>query len=122
TVRTQAQPRGRICLGIEIDHQGALSRLREAGSEIDRRGRLADAALLVGERVDPPGHAPIVVTTADEPALGQWALSRQPRPAWEARGRALELRNHEQARMELRPAAAEQLRDGRHALHLRGRT
>ena len=41
-----------VALRIEIDDQHALADRSERGAEIDRRGGLADAALLVGERQD----------------------------------------------------------------------
>src|SRR5207248_10449293 len=39
--------------------------LREAGGEVDRGRRLADAALLVGKRVHPAGHTITLATRAD---------------------------------------------------------
>ena len=55
-VRALAEPRGRVRLRVEVDDERALAGLREAGGEVDRGRRLADAALLVREGVDPiPG-------------------------------------------------------------------
>ena len=51
-----AEPGAGIALRIEIDDQHALADGGERRAEIDGRGRLADAALLVGERED--AHAP----------------------------------------------------------------
>ena len=63
-VRAHAEPRGRVRLRVEVDDERALAGLREAGGEVDGGRRLADAALLVRERVD-PGHAAIVATGPD---------------------------------------------------------
>src|SRR5262249_55443355 len=60
-----AQPGGGVRLRIEVDHERALAGLGETGSEVDRGRRLADAALLVGKRVDPAGHAFTLATPAD---------------------------------------------------------
>ena len=43
---------GRIALRIEIDQQHAALHRRQARREVDRRGRLADATFLVGDRDD----------------------------------------------------------------------
>src|SRR5207244_212571 len=51
-----AEPRGRVRLGVEIDDERPLARLRETGGEVDRGRRLADPALLVRDGVDRPGH------------------------------------------------------------------
>ena len=50
------EPRGRIRLRVEVDQEHALAGLREARADVDRRRRLADAALLVRDCVDPGGH------------------------------------------------------------------
>ena len=42
-----------VALRIEVDDQRALAELGEAGADVDRRRRLADAALLVGDGDDP---------------------------------------------------------------------
>ena len=42
-----------IALGVEVDDQDPLAELGETGTDVDRRRRLADAALLVGD-----GHHP----------------------------------------------------------------
>ena len=47
-VRAHAEPGGRVRLRVEVDDEGPLARLGEARSEVDRRRRLADAALLIG--------------------------------------------------------------------------
>ena len=41
-----------VALRIEIDDQHALANRRECRAQIDRRGGLADAALLIGQRQD----------------------------------------------------------------------
>jgi hypothetical protein len=43
--------------GGQIDEETALARLGQAGGEVDGRRRLADAALLVCDRVDAGGHS-----------------------------------------------------------------
>ena len=43
---------GGIALGVEIDQQDGLTARGEGGGEIDRGGRLANAALLIGNRDD----------------------------------------------------------------------
>ena len=63
-VRAHAETGGRVRLRIEVDHERALAGLREAGGEVDRSRRLADAALLIRKRVD-PGHAAILATGPD---------------------------------------------------------
>ena len=47
-----AEPGGRVGLRVEIDDERAGARLGEAGGEVHGGRRLADAALLVGERED----------------------------------------------------------------------
>ena len=56
-VRALAEPRGRVCLGIKIDHEGGLTGFRETGCEVDRGRRLADTALLIRQRVDAGRHS-----------------------------------------------------------------
>jgi hypothetical protein len=51
----ESQPGRGIPLRVEIDHQHPVAEIRRGGAEVDRRGRLADAALLVGHR-DHPGQ------------------------------------------------------------------
>ena len=46
-VRAHAEPGGRVRLRVEVDDERPLAGLREAGGEVDRGRRLADAALLV---------------------------------------------------------------------------
>ena len=46
-----------VALRIEIDDQGAVAELGQAGAEVDRGGGLADATLLVGDG-DDPGERP----------------------------------------------------------------
>ena len=41
-----------VALRIEVDDQDPLADRRQRGAEIDRGGRLADPALLIGERED----------------------------------------------------------------------
>src|SRR6185503_7135890 len=64
-VRPLAKSRGRIRLRVEIDEQHLLARLREAGGQVHGSGGLADAALLVGDGVDTPGHTAILISGAD---------------------------------------------------------
>jgi len=47
-----AKTGGSVALRIEIDDQHTLADRSECGTQIDRGGGLADAALLVGERQD----------------------------------------------------------------------
>ena len=47
-----AQGDGRVALRVEVDEQGLLAVAGRAGGEVDRGGRLADAALLIRHRVD----------------------------------------------------------------------
>ena len=51
-VAVAAQRDGGVALGVEVDEQGLGARRGDAGGEVDRGGRLADAALLVRDRVD----------------------------------------------------------------------
>jgi len=44
------QARGGVALRIEIDDQYVFADRRQCGAQIDSRGGLADAALLIGER------------------------------------------------------------------------
>ena len=41
-----------VALRVEVDHQDPVAEVGEAGAEVDRRRRLADAALLVGDGHD----------------------------------------------------------------------
>ena len=66
-VRLLAEPGGGVRLGVEIDEQRPLARLREAGREVDGSRRLADAALLVRECDDPAGHASSLERASDYP-------------------------------------------------------
>ena len=57
-VRAHPEPGGRVRLRVEVDHERALARLGQAGREVDRRRRLADAALLIRKCVDrSPGQS-----------------------------------------------------------------
>ena len=51
-VRAHAEARGRVRLRVEVDDERPLARLGKAGGQVDGARRLADAALLVRERVD----------------------------------------------------------------------
>src|SRR5439155_15739124 len=55
-VGAHPEPRRGVRLRVEVDDERALTGLGETGGEVDRSRRLADAALLVRERVDLPGH------------------------------------------------------------------
>src|SRR5438093_6350270 len=46
-VRMLAEAGGRVCLRVEVDHERSLAGFRKTGSEVDRRGGLADATLLI---------------------------------------------------------------------------
>jgi hypothetical protein len=50
-----AAAHGGVALGVEVDQQHALAGCGEAGGEVDTGGRLADAALLVGD-TENAGH------------------------------------------------------------------
>jgi hypothetical protein len=52
-VVVDAERRGRVALGVQIDHEDLGAVQSERGSEVHRRRGLADAALLVGNRHDP---------------------------------------------------------------------
>jgi len=47
-----AHAAGGVALGIDVHQEGALLGRGEAGGEVDRRGRLANPAFLVGDRED----------------------------------------------------------------------
>ena len=49
-------PHGRVALRIEIDHEHALAHFGQTSRQIDGGGRLADAALLIGD-AENFGHA-----------------------------------------------------------------
>ena len=55
-VLVDTRPHRRVTLRIEVDDENAFSDSRQAGSEVDGGGRLADAALLVGNTKN-TGHA-----------------------------------------------------------------
>src|SRR5205085_9446414 len=80
-VGAHAEPRRRVRLRVEVDDERPLPGLGEAGGEVDRSRRLADAALLVRERVD-PGHPRILATDPDgsRDTSGAWHRTwlRQP--------------------------------------------
>ncbi len=48
-----SQRRARVALRIEVDHQCAQTLQRQGGRDVDRRGGLAYAALLIGDREHP---------------------------------------------------------------------
>ena len=48
----------RIALRIQVDDQDAQAVLSQAGGQVDGGGRLADPALLVGDRQDPAARRP----------------------------------------------------------------
>ena len=52
-----AESRGRIRLRVEIHDKRPRAGLCKTGSEVDRRRRLPDAALLIRQRVDRAGHS-----------------------------------------------------------------
>ena len=51
-IRDAAEAAGGVALWIQVHQHDRGPRLRQAGGEVDRGRRLADAALLVGHRVD----------------------------------------------------------------------
>ena len=51
-VALAAEGDGGVALGIEVDQQGLGAGGGDAGGDVDRGRRLADAALLVRDRVD----------------------------------------------------------------------
>ena len=51
-----AEPAGRVGLGVQIDEQDFLAAFGKTGGKVDRGGRLADSALLVRERNDRCAH------------------------------------------------------------------
>src|SRR5262249_47094928 len=126
SVRALAQPRGRVRLRVEIDHERALAGFREAGCEVDRGRRLADSALLVGDRKSARAHAASLRVAADvsrtpiaNGGLSEWALLRYTGTAREARGRPRQLLEHEQTRELFGWSAAEALRDAADGLGVR---
>ena len=74
-VRAPSEPGRRVRLRVEIDEEAALSRLGKARGEVDRGGRLADAALLVRDRVDPGCHGVTVPAGPDASGSEQGALA-----------------------------------------------
>ena len=54
-----AQPHRQRALRVEVDQQHPPAELGQRGAEVDRRGRLADAALLVAERDDAGRTVPV---------------------------------------------------------------
>ena len=76
-VRALAEPRGRVRLRIEVDDERPLTGLGQARGEVDRGRRLADAALLVRDRVD-RRRAPARFYVSAKRTLPGHA-----RPAWE---------------------------------------
>ncbi len=73
-----AEPGARIALGVEVDHQDGLAAGGERGAEVDRRGGLADAALLVGDRDHP---AELRLATIDDQTHGQLPRASRGRPS-----------------------------------------
>ena len=63
-VRALTEPGRRIRLRVQVDDERRLAGLGQARSEVDGRRRLADAALLVRDRVD-ARHAPRLLTPTD---------------------------------------------------------
>ena len=59
---------GGVALGVEVDHQHAQAALGQAGGDVDRGGRLADAALLVGHHHDARAVGPGERLTGQQPA------------------------------------------------------
>src|SRR3712207_8931749 len=51
-VRVEAEPHRQRALRVEVDEEHPASELRERRTQVDRGGRLADAALLVAHRED----------------------------------------------------------------------
>ena len=55
-LRPESEARGRVGLRVEVDQEHGRARLGDARGHVDRRGRLADAALLVCKGVDAGAH------------------------------------------------------------------
>src|SRR5262249_26375259 len=96
------------------------------GCEVDRGRRLADSALLVGDRKSARAHAASLRVAADvsrtpiaNGGLSEWALLRYTGTAREARGRPRQLLEHEQTRELFGWSAAEALRDAADGLGVR---
>ena len=53
----QAHAAGRVGLRIEVEQQDPPANRGDAGRQVDRRGRLADSTLLIGDRDDFGWHA-----------------------------------------------------------------
>src|SRR4026208_727226 len=72
-----AESSARVTLRVEVDDHHPLADGSERGAEIDRRGGLADAALLIGERAHARaarrkrGHRAFAFTR-----LVRWLISR----------------------------------------------
>ena len=77
-VRAPPETGRRVRLRVEIDEEAALSRLGKARGEVDRGGRLADAALLVRDRVDPGRHGVTVPAGPDASGSERGALAMVP--------------------------------------------
>ena len=112
----EAEPRRRVRLRVEVDDEAALAGLGETRGEVDGGRGLADAALLVRDRVDPGGHTLTVACPAKPPVsrvarpapdrtsgrrgarLGERSLLRDARPAGKPGGVGPDLAEDERSR------------------------
>ena len=103
-VRPHPEPRGRVRLRVEVDDERALTGLGEARGEVDGGRRLADAALLVRERIDLPAIVARRRGAAD--GLGQRPLAGDSGAARETGGRRARLAEHARGPAASRPSSA----------------
>ena len=111
-------PRRGVRLRVEIDEQDPLTRLGEAGGEVDGGGRLPDTALLVRDCVDAGWHGHILAIRADAlaTASGRFLATpvRRGNPAGVGAGLAEQRRNPpatRAARRRPRPRRGRRARD-----------
>src|SRR5665213_4072457 len=72
-----AQRGGCVALGVEVDNEDAEPMQRHRCCDVDSRGRLANAALLIGHRDDPAAaRAWECLTVMTEHPHGRGGLSR----------------------------------------------
>ena len=78
-----AQAEGGVPLGVEIDEEGPAPETRQAGAQVDGRGRLAAAPLLVGDG-DHAHSGPRSASPAAERRLSISRRSARPTPRRQA--------------------------------------
>src|SRR5690606_19580764 len=101
---------GRIALGIQIDQQDTPAGCRQRGGEVDGRGRLADAALLVRDG-DDALHSGDSVLHRRRPAATGAVSGHETLPSGLLDALPGELVGHEARRPVLAPRALENLRE-----------